>query len=200
MEMTYEEMLREMEAYYASSTVVVPKETSLTIHEEMTKRFFGVTDDDAMLAALRKLFTVSEADVWMKCPVAAAGKKPIAFVELEAGCTKEVRGDLRRILAKLVDKKVLLHVDNKMGIGYFARCDKHTAEQLKASVQQKRSSEVSTCAIKVVEGACVGCKLCIKTCPVNAIQVEGKIVVINGSSCMGCGACVRKCPKKALKM
>ena len=200
MEMTYEDMLREMEAYYASVAVAVSKPADLTIHEKMMKRFSCDSEDDAMLAALRKHFSQTEAEVWMKFPVAAAGRKPLAFAELEKNCEKEVQKDLRRILAKLLDKKILLHIDNKMGTGYFARCDRHTAEQLKMSAQKKKTAETSDCAVKVMEGTCVGCKLCVKACPVNAIQVEGKVVLINGKACMGCGACVRKCPKNALKM
>ena len=66
MEMTYEEMLREMEAYYASVAIAVSKPADLTIHEKMMKRFSCDSEDDAMLAALRKHFSQTEAEVWMK--------------------------------------------------------------------------------------------------------------------------------------
>lgn len=198
MEMTYEEMLREMEAYYAASTPAPVQEHTLTPHEEMQQRFCAAEDDD-LLAALRKQFAAEEVTLWLRCPAAAAGIAPITAAELEAACAQNGR-EVRRILEKLLDKKVLLHVDNKMGCGYFARCDRHTVQQLKAAVQKSTAHAPTGCAVQVAAGACVGCRLCEKACPVRAIRVEGKIVLIQGKACMGCGACVRKCPKKALRM
>ena len=94
MEMTYEEMLREMEAYYASVAIAVSKPADLTIHEKMMKRFSCDSEDDAMLAALRKHFSQTEAEVWMKFPVAAAGtpcsKRRWTLFENPRHCRNEV--------------------------------------------------------------------------------------------------------------
>jgi NADH:ubiquinone oxidoreductase subunit F (NADH-binding)/(2Fe-2S) ferredoxin/Pyruvate/2-oxoacid:ferredoxin oxidoreductase delta subunit len=44
---------------------------------------------------------------------------------------------------------------------------------------------------------CVGCLLCLKNCPTNAISGEPKKVhVIDQSLCIKCGACYNVCPKK----
>ena len=53
---------------------------------------------------------------------------------------------------------------------------------------------------KVDKDACVGCKLCEKACPSNAIVVssEDKKAVINTALCHQCTNCRQVCPKSAI--
>ena len=53
--------------------------------------------------------------------------------------------------------------------------------------------------IKVLADACVGCKLCVKACPFDAIKVnEKKLAVIDMDKCTLCGACVDACTFDAI--
>ncbi|MDQ2085812.1 4Fe-4S binding protein [Herbivorax sp. ANBcel31] len=55
--------------------------------------------------------------------------------------------------------------------------------------------------VKVDEEKCIGCKLCILTCPeANVIKLtENNKVCIDTNRCKGCFLCVSVCPKKALE-
>lgn len=53
-------------------------------------------------------------------------------------------------------------------------------------------------AMKKCTTACIGCSLCAKNCPAEAITVADFNATIDQSKCTGCGTCIEKCPKKAI--
>ncbi len=55
-------------------------------------------------------------------------------------------------------------------------------------------------AIKVLEGQCVGCGLCVKACPFGAIVMEEKLAKIDLGKCTLCGACVEACKFEAIDL
>ena len=61
-------------------------------------------------------------------------------------------------------------------------------------------------ALKFDQNKCIGCKICTKVCPSNAIEIvrvsETEKVFqayVRMDSCIFCGQCVDSCPKKALE-
>lgn len=51
--------------------------------------------------------------------------------------------------------------------------------------------------IQVIASKCKGCKLCVPACPFGAIDIVGKLAVIN-DNCVLCGACVGPCKFNAI--
>lgn len=47
---------------------------------------------------------------------------------------------------------------------------------------------------------CIGCTLCSKVCPTDAIQFENKKPVLQEQYCVGCASCVDHCPKEAVSL
>lgn len=53
--------------------------------------------------------------------------------------------------------------------------------------------------VRILTEKCKGCKLCMKSCPFNAIEIKDGKAVLN-DSCTGCGACETSCKFKAIEV
>ena len=60
------------------------------------------------------------------------------------------------------------------------------------------STDKGPVAMKACDVACIGCGLCVKNCPSEAIRVENFHAIIDYEKCTSCGTCILKCPKKAI--
>ena len=47
--------------------------------------------------------------------------------------------------------------------------------------------------------ACIGCKMCEKTCKFDAIHVENNVAKIDYTKCKNCKMCAKACPKGCIE-
>ncbi len=55
-------------------------------------------------------------------------------------------------------------------------------------------------AAVVNQDECVGCEICVGTCPVTAISMDGGKAKVDDGACIDCGACVGECPQGAISL
>ena len=98
----------------------------------------------------------------------------------------------------LVDKEVCKACGKCIAV-----CPRHLIElipyeqkhMVQCSSQDKGKDVMAACAV-----GCIGCRMCAKVCPAEAITVENNIAHIDYSKCTGCGKCAEKCPKKIIHL
>lgn len=60
------------------------------------------------------------------------------------------------------------------------------------------SKEKGAVARKNCSVACIGCGVCVRCCPVDAIELKNNLAKIDSEKCIQCGLCAIKCPTNAI--
>ena len=98
----------------------------------------------------------------------------------------------------------IAHVDKEKCVACgkcVEACPKHLIELIpydtkhvvKCSSKDKGKDVMKACSV-----GCIGCHLCEKNCPSDAVHVVDNVAYIDQEKCTGCGICAEKCPKKII--
>ncbi len=61
------------------------------------------------------------------------------------------------------------------------------------------NTDKGAAANKVCKVSCIGCHMCEKKCPADAIHVEDNLARVDLEKCTGCGTCASVCPRKCIE-
>ncbi|MDD5627772.1 MAG: 4Fe-4S dicluster domain-containing protein [Elusimicrobia bacterium] len=120
------------------------------------------------------------------------------------GLAREVdQSEMRELFAASRELGLVLCADNvQRGISYVCHCCKCCCSALEGINRHGYANAVVTSGFvaRSAGGACAGCGLCAKLCPVNAVRLEDGRARVDAESCLGCGVCVLKCARRALRL
>ncbi len=129
------------------------------------------------------------------------------FTEETIGCPIVISNDSVKRKGKLFDVGVCKEIAEADAMVVLSHCKGHAFTGLGGAIKNLGMGAVDrdtkkACHDKanmVVDfSRCKGCSLCVKHCPVGAIEVKGKKAVIDYEKCWGCAKCFKVCLQKAM--
>jgi NAD-dependent dihydropyrimidine dehydrogenase PreA subunit len=120
-----------------------------------------------------------------------------------------------RGFARLVSRKEALEVLNRSEEAGLIHCSSNTGKYINfmcnccdchcGIIQSMKRGvipmgAVSSFIVAVDEDACNGCGTCIDRCQMDALTLDGTMLVRDVRRCIGCGLCISVCPTEALKL
>ncbi len=132
---------------------------------------------------------------------------------VEYGMGREItKEETLEILKSSADSGLVHGVSNwKNGVDTICNCCSCCCMWMESyhKLGHGKSLDASNYEGEVEPETCKGCALCVKRCPMDALQLKvsaevrnkvGKAAVVALDLCIGCGVCVHKCPSGSLSL
>ncbi len=137
----------------------------------------------------------------------------LAHYVVSKGMGREItREEAYDILRKSADSGLVHSVGNSQGISdTICNCCACCCMWFEAyhRLGHSRSVDPSNYLAKVKPETCKGCALCVKRCPMDALQLRyspqarnkfKKVAELDLGRCIGCGVCMHKCPTDSIAL
>lgn len=129
------------------------------------------------------------------------------FTEENIGCPIIISNESETVKTEYLDAGVCKPLFDADGVLVLSHVKGHMCCGFGGAIKNlgmggvivKTKKNIHAFSSPIIAGDCIGCGVCVKTCPVGAISLKNKKVDINYSSCWGCGQCIVACPTKVLK-
>jgi len=106
------------------------------------------------------------------------------------------------ILKAAENDGLILQLGNSKQLQFICNCCSCCCEGLRpvASLASPLELYKTNYYAEIDSKLCVGCKICIERCQINALISNEKVPTVDLKRCIGCGLCVTTCPKKAIRL
>lgn len=122
------------------------------------------------------------------------GYRVIAIAACKGILCKYGLNDSQEIARKLEKKFLGMDLPGKFKIGVTA-CPNNCVKAPLSDLGFMSQNEP-----RVEEDLCKGCRICERTCKVDAIEVVNRKAIVNYDKCISCGQCIKACPLEAMKL
>ena len=123
---------------------------------------------------------------------------------VEYGLGREITKEETLEILKRADDEGLVHgvSNSEEGIDTICNCCSCCCVFLDSLVKMPgiipRGHQPSNYIRAINEENCINCGVCVKTCPMKALELVDKKLVFDPERCLGCGVCITKCKQNAI--
>lgn len=171
------------------SEIVLPLEDALAYIDNLPDCLYLLPCDCSSICAAEG----HTQEVCIQCSEASVNSM------FDRGFGKKISKEDAKEVVRQCDREGLIHSPTTY---HFCNCGPEHCYPFRYSklTGSRKAWPKSFYLAKVEAETCIGCKQCVKRCPVRAISMMDKKASINKEECVGCGVCRVPCKMNAIIM